>query len=72
MNRGFQVDRYGEFLGRVPDDIFNRVPPEERTTFLRELAKQAHGKAVIGWQMNEEGWPIPILRSLQISAKGTF
>ncbi len=33
MNRGFEVDRYGEFLGKVPEDIFNSFPSRTSAVF---------------------------------------
>lgn len=71
MIKPFKMDRYEDFIGDLPADILRLVPRESRTTFWRELKRNLNGKVILGWKV-ENGIPIPIVQSLQISAKGTF
>ena len=71
MNRGFEVDRYGEFLGRVPEDILQLVPIEDQRGFFTQLVENAEGKIVTGWKVTDSGIPYPIF-SAKIQTHATW
>jgi len=71
MTRGFQVDRYGEFLGKIPADILRLIPPEDRRGVIEQAIANAAGRLVTGWKISDGGIPYPVFRA-QLSTHGTF
>jgi len=72
MIHAFRVNRYDEFIGDIPPDILRLVPHEERTTFWREVRKNAAGKIVVGWKVSDNGLPFPILAGFEFKTGGTW
>lgn len=75
MNRGeepFQVDRYGEFLGKIPPTILERHPADTNEGFWRQVCDNAKGQTIIGWSLTNEGLPYPIIKELRFSVHGKF
>lgn len=72
MNRGFQVDPYGDFLGKIPGDILRLIPQEDRRSFAEQCVANAKGKAVIGWSLADNGMPYPVIQGAEFSTHATF
>ena len=71
MNRGFEVDRYGEFLGKVPADILRLIPQEDLRGVIEQALENAQGRIVAGWKVSDGGIPYPVF-SGKISTHGIW